>query len=80
MARNEQEIPHRLHSISDEPAMAGGEPCTTANADTAVQTTPNQAKHTGMKYMARELNGVRFYDGEHIEAMAPTVVPSPVRL
>ena len=49
-ARNEQEIPRQLHSISSEPAMAGGEPSTTANAGTAIRTILIETKPTDMMH------------------------------
>ena len=50
MAGSEREIPRRLHSASGEPAMAGGEPCATANFDTMLRTTPEQTNYKDMKY------------------------------
>ena len=56
--------------------MAGDEPCTMANAGTAFQATPNQAKHMGMKYMlSRSLSGYRNRDMELVEETVPMVAP-----
>jgi hypothetical protein len=48
MALVKREDPHHLHSDDGKPAMAGGEPSSTANADMAFPTTIFQTKSTRM--------------------------------
>ena len=49
-AMNEVENPCCLHTGSDEPTMAAGEPNTMANADTAFRTTSLKTNSTEMKH------------------------------
>jgi hypothetical protein len=41
-------VPRCLHSGAGEPAMAGGEPSTTANAEMAFPTTNRESRSTGV--------------------------------
>jgi len=49
-AGSDRDNSRRLNSISDELAMANGEPCTTVNANTVFRTTLEQTERMEMKY------------------------------